>query len=247
MATTNTASSTTPGITAPPQTIQPTPCSLRSTDAGSRSRLRRTATAYNAITPTKMIAERMIMNQAMYDTLCAESLAREKIENGALQPVRASSAPMDAAAAARALARRIRLIGCPQGLDVRHDLPDVALGQLRAPRRHSVLTPLGNRREDRRLVAAVIPERITQAWPHSAARMVAMTAGAIVPDEQPAAVGQHALVAVIRILDLDERAVGAGLRTDEVRIRWRRGGRRHGRRVRRAGGGGRCDRRGRDR
>src|SRR6185437_4971116 len=155
---TNSTSSTKPGITAPPHTIQPTPRSLRSTSAGLRSRLRRIATTYSAITPVNTTADRMIMNHVMYDTLRAESLAREKIDSGASQPAIASNAAVGVSSTARRRvgarrvarsARRIRLIGRPQGFDVRHDLPDVAFGQLRPPRRHPVLPPLRDRGEDR--------------------------------------------------------------------------------------------------
>src|SRR5581483_1753742 len=70
---------------------------------------------------------------------------------------------------APSLPRRIGLIGRPERLDIRDQLPDLIARQLRAPRRHSVLATLGDRREDRRVVAAVAPKRVAQARAHAAA------------------------------------------------------------------------------
>src|SRR5690348_9766861 len=115
----------------------------------------------------------MIMNQASPLTRRPPSPAAPKIDIGAWQAAVPATSTASVARCLtlrcptrrclarrsltrRCLTRRVRLIGSPQRLDVRDDLPDLVARELRAPRRHPVLASLGDRGEDRRLVAAVI-------------------------------------------------------------------------------------------
>src|SRR5258705_6992099 len=114
----------------------------------------------------------MTMNQVRRVMRAAGSLAEDNVCIGALHPaasidassrtaastrVAAGSRPATRQAPLASLPWRVRLIGRPHRLDVSDDPPDLIARDFRPPGGHTFPPSFRDRREDRRVVAAVEP------------------------------------------------------------------------------------------
>src|SRR5258705_7059535 len=176
----------------------------------------------------------MTMNQVRPVMRAAGSLAEDNVCIGALHPATSIDASSRPAASTRPAAsirlaarhalllawlpRRVRFIGRPHRLDVGDDLPDLIARDFRPPRGHAFPPSFRDRREDRRVVAAVEPVVVAKARTHAPSGVIAVTAGTVVPLIQSTAVDPRGLVAGVWIRHGRERAVRTGLWPDVIRV-----------------------------
>src|SRR4051812_13404699 len=99
---------------------------------------------------------------------------------------------------------------------IRHEAPDVLVGNSAAPRRHAVGSALIDRLEDFAIGPPEMPTAVLETRPHGAGPVGAMTIETVVRDEQLAALGHALAVAVEGVDELDVRTLGRGTRLNVV-------------------------------